>query len=207
MTCIRCKHNTAYKFGTYGKRSPGDAYQFISELANRVQGYFQLTTEANCFLGPYNSGSINSKERALDRPNASAQYFAWITPQIGIRRRNMPSFGTGSDISLPDANLILNKFIKESTRLRLLFIGNVNAFSCGLAGVLRAHSATLLVITPEGVTGPTFFTFNPATASGFKYASGRALPGLPLPVDEKFESDLAFIYPDSSQVHLLEIAE
>ncbi len=20
MTCIRCKHNTAYKFGTYGKR-------------------------------------------------------------------------------------------------------------------------------------------------------------------------------------------
>jgi IS1 family transposase len=28
-----------------GKRSPGDAHQFISELANRVQGYFQLTTD------------------------------------------------------------------------------------------------------------------------------------------------------------------
>jgi transposase-like protein/IS1 family transposase len=28
-----------------GKRSPGDAYQSISELANRVQGYFQLTTD------------------------------------------------------------------------------------------------------------------------------------------------------------------
>lgn len=30
-----------------GKRSPGDAYEFISELANRVQGYFQLTTDGD----------------------------------------------------------------------------------------------------------------------------------------------------------------
>jgi IS1 family transposase len=28
-----------------GKRTPGDAYQFITELANRVQGHFQLTTD------------------------------------------------------------------------------------------------------------------------------------------------------------------
>jgi transposase-like protein/IS1 family transposase len=28
-----------------GKRSPNDAYKFVSELANRIHGYFQLTTD------------------------------------------------------------------------------------------------------------------------------------------------------------------
>jgi hypothetical protein len=118
----------------------------------------------------------------------------------------MASTGTASPISAQDAKDLLNKFITEHTKLQVLLRTSNNNCS-GLHGILGAASPTLLVAKPGDSPGAPFLSFTPGAAASFAYAAGRAIPDTTLPQDIRFTSGLVLIYPDSSQVYLLEIAE
>jgi hypothetical protein len=116
----------------------------------------------------------------------------------------MSSPGTASDISPQEAADLLHKLITESTKLQVTFRGS-NGVSAGLVGVIGMGAPDLVVAKPD--TAPDdapFVSFKPGLATVFKYAAGLAIPDLPN--SPRFSSALALIYPDDSQIALMEFA-
>jgi hypothetical protein len=118
----------------------------------------------------------------------------------------MPLSGTASDISAQDAKDLLTKLIEESTKLQAIFRGP-NGIAFGLTGFLKPSSKVQLMVKPDLSPGAPFLAFTPGLAVGFKYAAGRAISDLPVPTSALFSAALTLIYPDSSQVYLLELAQ
>jgi hypothetical protein len=127
-----------------------------------------------------------------------------MTPHTRIRRRNMPSSGTGSDISREDAGDLLSKLITESTKLQALFVAP-GGFSAGVQGILRAAPGGLLGVKFGEAVGEPFLIFDPRLATSFNFAAGRAIPPNTVADAPRFVSSLILIYPDGSKIMLLEI--
>ena len=116
----------------------------------------------------------------------------------------MASSGTGSPISAQDAVDLLHKFITESTKLQAVFIGR-GSISAGVNGILRRAPGNRFGVKRGESPDEPFLIFDPSQATSFNFADRRAFPDLPIdPTLPKFDCSLILIYPDQSQIMLLE---
>jgi hypothetical protein len=123
----------------------------------------------------------------------------------------MSSRGTGTDLSAEEANDLLHKLITESTKVQAAFAGVIPGLAFILTGVLKVtpDKGLVWVTAGGGPTGP-HIAFDPSQAVIRKYADLRAFPqtteaqsaaGAP-----RFASALVFVFGDTSQLSLFEIA-
>jgi hypothetical protein len=123
----------------------------------------------------------------------------------------MSSQGTGADISAQDANDLLHKLITESTKVQAAFAGVIPGLAFILSGVLKVSPDKGLVwVTADDELTGSHISFDPAQAVSRKYGDLRAFPqtteaaqaaGAP-----HFTSALVFVFGDTSQLSLFEIA-
>jgi hypothetical protein len=123
----------------------------------------------------------------------------------------MSSRGTGADISTQEANDLLHKLITESTKVQAAFGGVIPGLSFILGGALKISPDKGPVwVTAGGLAGP-HISFDPSQAVSRKYGDLRAFPqtadaavaaGAP-----RLVSAVVFVFGDTSQLSLFEIAE
>lgn len=121
------------------------------------------------------------------------------------------SAGSGSDITPQEAYDLLHKWITEETEVQASFstAAMVTAFIKGL--LKTAPEQQLCLVERSQKIGSAVICFNPSLAISRKYADSRAFrqPTAELQAHgaPQFGSTLIFVFPDTSQLGLWEIAE
>ena len=110
-----------------GKRTPGDAYQFVTQLANRVHGHFQLTTDGfGAYIKPvedllYSRSDYAQLVKVFQTPaNAGPELvWHWQHPQTSPQPRSSAflNLATSPPASFERWNLGLRMHLRRFTRL------------------------------------------------------------------------------------------
>jgi len=117
----------------------------------------------------------------------------------------MASSGTASPISRDDAVSLLQKFITESTRVQVMFVGR-GGVNLALQGTVSFPQEGTVLVSMRREPTDASLVFGLKDVSKFLYGDNRAFPGSSgIPGTPHLSSALCFVYPDGAQIAIFEI--
>src|SRR5271166_2011341 len=96
-------------------------------------------------------------------------------PQVFTRKRNMPSSGTGSDISRSEADDLLHRLITESMKVQSVFNGRGGVLAT-VVGFVTSPAPDVILVTEGGNVAAPSLLFGLKDVATFKYGDDRAFP-------------------------------